>query len=48
MLMLINKRPYISSAKSCIYLVDVELWVLEEKKKFVFVNRVIESYSMPF
>ena len=41
MFMLVNKRPYISCAN------DVEMWVLEGVKKFVFVNRVIESYSRP-
>ena len=39
--MLVNKRPYISCAN------DVEMCVLEEKKKFIFVNRVMESYSRP-
>ena len=39
-LMLVTKRPYISCAN------DVEMWVLEEKK-FIFVNRVIESYPRP-
>ena len=24
-----------------------EMWVLEEKKKFIFVNRFIESHSRP-
>ena len=38
MFMLVNKRPYISFANG------VELWVSEEKK-FIFVNRVIESHS---
>ena len=41
MLMLVNKRPYVSCAN------DVEMWVLEEKKYLIFVNRVIESYSRP-
>ena len=40
MFMLINKRPYISCLNG------VEMWVLEEKK-FIFVNRVIESDSRP-
>ena len=39
--MLVNKAPYISCAN------DVEMLVLEAKKKFVFVNWVIESYSRP-
>ena len=41
MLMLINKRPYISCLNGN------EMWVLEEEKKFIFVNRVIESHSRP-
>ena len=41
MFMLVNKRPYISLAN------EVEMWVLEEKELFNFVNRVIESYSRP-
>ena len=41
MFMLINKRPYISRLNGN------EMWVLEEKKKFIFVNRVIESHSRP-
>ena len=40
MFMLVNKRPYISCENG------VEMWVLEEKK-FIFVNRVIESHSRP-
>ena len=41
MFMLINKRPrYISCVNG------VEMWVLQEKK-FIFVNRVIESHSRP-
>ena len=40
MFMLVNKRPYISCENG------VEMWVLEEKK-FIFVNRVIESDSRP-
>ena len=38
--MLVNGWPYISCANG------VEMWVLEEKK-FIFVNRVIESDSRP-
>ena len=41
MFILINKRTYISCKH------DVEMGVLEAKKKFIFVNRVIESYSRP-
>ena len=40
MFKLVNGRPYISFANG------VEMWVLEEKK-FIFVNRVIESDSRP-
>ena len=41
MFMLVNKRQYISCAN------EVEMWVLEEKKLFNFVNSVIESCSRP-
>ena len=41
MFMLVNKRSYISCANG------VEIWVLAEKKKFIFVNRVIKSHSRP-
>ena len=37
MFMLVKKRPCAN---------DIEMWVLEEKK-YIFVNRVIESYSRP-
>ena len=40
MFVLINKRPYISCLNGN------EMGVLEEKK-FIFVNRVIESHSRP-
>ena len=40
MFMLVNKRPYISCGNG------VEMRVLEEKK-FIFVNRVIESHVRP-
>ena len=39
--MLVNKRPPISCAN------DVEMCVLWKKKKKIFVNRVIETYSRP-
>ena len=41
MFMSVNKRSHVSCTN------DVEMWILEEKKRFTLVNRVIESYSKP-
>ena len=40
MFMLVSERRYISCADG------VEMWVLEEEKTFIFVNKVMESHIL--
>ena len=41
MFMLVNKKSYMFCVNGA------EIWVLQERKKFIFVNRFLESHSRP-